>query len=306
MRPWPTQDTVRPWDELGDDEKRLFSRMAEVFAGFLSYTDAQIGRILDYLEESGQLDNTIIVVISDNGASGEGGPNGSVNEVKFFNGYIDTVEDGLRLLDELGGPQTYNHYPTGWAMAFNAPYKLFKRYASHEGGIADPAIISWPKGISAHGEVRDSYINVCDVTPTIYRAPRDHPARGGQGSAAEAAGRGEFRSGVEGFVGDNRQALAVLHDARNPGDLARRLVRQHGARRVPGWLVAFRQRPLGVVPHRSRPQPMPRSGCRKPRQTRRTQNAVVRRGRQVQRVAARRPEHLRHDLPVAAEPGGPA
>ncbi|WP_199253895.1 arylsulfatase [Mycolicibacterium mengxianglii] len=166
--PWPLQDTVRPWDSLTDEEKRLFARMAEVFAGFMSYTDAQIGRILDYLEESGQLDNTIIVAISDNGASGEGGPNGSVNEVKFFNGYIDTVADSMKFFDQLGGPQTYNHYPTGWAMAFNTPYKLFKRYASHEGGIADPAIVSWPAGITAHGEVRDNYINVADVTPTIY------------------------------------------------------------------------------------------------------------------------------------------
>ena len=165
---WPYQDTVRPWDTLNDEEKRLFSRMAEVFAGFLSYTDAQIGRVLDYLEESGQLDNTIIVVISDNGASGEGGPNGSVNEVKFFNGYVDTAEESLRFYDQLGSPETYNHYPIGWAMAFNTPYKLFKRYASHEGGIADTAIISWPNGIDAHGEVRDHYVNVCDVTPTIY------------------------------------------------------------------------------------------------------------------------------------------
>ena len=131
--PWPLQDTVRPWDSLNDEEKKLFSRFAEVFAGFLSYTDAQIGRILDYLEESGQLDNTIIVVISDNGASGEGGPNGSVNEGKFFNGYIDTVEESMKLFDHLGGPETYNHYPIGWAMAFNTPYKLYKRYASHEG-----------------------------------------------------------------------------------------------------------------------------------------------------------------------------
>jgi arylsulfatase len=142
--------------------------MAEVFAGFLSYTDAQIGRILDYLEESGQLDNTIIVVISDNGASGEGGPNGSVNEVKFFNGYIDTVEESMRYIDRLGSPDTYPHYAIGWAMAFNTPYKLYKRYASHEGGIADTAIISWPNGIKAHGEVRDNYVNVCDITPTIY------------------------------------------------------------------------------------------------------------------------------------------
>ncbi|AMW19381.1 arylsulfatase [Mycobacteroides chelonae] len=166
--PWPLQDTVRPWDSLNDEEKRLFSRMAEVFAGFLSYTDDQIGRVLDYLEESGQLDNTIIVVISDNGASGEGGPNGSVNEVKFFNGYIDTVEESLRFYENLGGTETYNHYPIGWAMAFNTPYKLYKRYASHEGGIADTAIISWPNGIPAHGEVRDTYVNVSDITPTIY------------------------------------------------------------------------------------------------------------------------------------------
>ena len=124
--------------------------------------------MLDYLEESGQLDNTIIVVISDNGASGEGGPNGSVNEVKFFNGYLDTVEDGMRLYDSLGGPETYNHHPIGWAMAFNTPYKLFKRYASHEGGIADTAIISWPAGIAARGEVRDNYVNVADITPTVY------------------------------------------------------------------------------------------------------------------------------------------
>ncbi|OBI42918.1 arylsulfatase, partial [Mycobacterium kyorinense] len=165
---WPLQDTVRPWESLGADEKKLFTRMAEVFAGFLSYTDDQIGRILDYLEESGQLDNTIVVVICDNGASGEGGPNGSVNESKFFNGYIDTVEESLKFLDRLGGPETYNHYPIGWAMAFNTPYKLFKRYASHEGGIADSAIISWPSGIAAHGEVRDNYINVCDITPTVY------------------------------------------------------------------------------------------------------------------------------------------
>ncbi len=167
-QPWPLQDTVRPWESLSDEEKRLFARMAEVFAGFLSYTDDQIGRVLDHLEESGQLDNTIIVVISDNGASGEGGPNGSVNEVKFFNGYIDTVEESLAFYDQLGSPQTYNHYPIGWAMAFNTLYKLYKRYASHEGGIADTAIISWPNGIDAHGEVRDNYVSVCDVTPTVY------------------------------------------------------------------------------------------------------------------------------------------
>lgn len=167
-KPWPMLDTVRPWDSLSEDEKRLFRRQAEVFAGFLSYTDAQIGRLLDYLEESGQLDNTIIVAFSDNGASGEGGPNGTSNEMKFFNGYLDTIEENLAKLDELGSPSTYNHYSIGWAMAFNTPYKLYKRYASHEGGIADPCVVSWPAGMSARGELRHQYVNVCDVTPTIY------------------------------------------------------------------------------------------------------------------------------------------
>ncbi|WP_433527486.1 sulfatase-like hydrolase/transferase [Nocardia pseudovaccinii] len=167
-KPWPMLDTVRAWDSLSEDEKRLFRRQAEVFAGFLSYTDAQIGRLLDYLEESGQLDNTIIVAFSDNGASGEGGPNGTANEMKFFNGYIDTVEDSLTKLDELGSPTTYPHYSIGWAMAFNTPYKLYKRYASHEGGIADPCLMSWPAGVAARGEVRHQYLNVCDITPTVY------------------------------------------------------------------------------------------------------------------------------------------
>src|SRR4051794_1891495 len=135
---WPELDTVRPWDSLNDDEKRLFSRMAEVFAGFLSHADHQIGRLLDYLEESGQLDNTMIVLVSDNGASGEGGPNGSVNENKIFNGLPDPIEENLEFIDVLGSPLTYNHYPTGWAMAFNTPFKMWKRYSSYQGGTADP------------------------------------------------------------------------------------------------------------------------------------------------------------------------
>ncbi|MGQ9682029.1 MAG: arylsulfatase [Anaerolineae bacterium] len=167
-KPWPEGDTVRPWDSLSPDEKRLFSRMAEVYAGFVSYTDAQIGRLLDYLQESGQLENTIVVAVSDNGASGEGGPNGSVNENRFFNGVPDRLEDNLKHLDDLGSEYTYNHYPIGWAMAFNTPFKLFKRYAGHEGGIADACIIAWPQGMRARGEIRHQYIHAIDIVPTLY------------------------------------------------------------------------------------------------------------------------------------------
>ncbi|MHA3020046.1 arylsulfatase [Mycobacterium sp. BMJ-28] len=166
--PWPENENVKPWDSLSEDDKRVSCRMAEVFAGFLSYTDAQIGRILDHLEATGQLDNTIVVVMSDNGASGEGGPEGTLDESVPMLGGSDTTADGLRLFGELGGPGTAMNYSNGWAMAFNTPYKLFKRYASHEGGIADPCIVSWPAGLSSHGAVRDHYAHVSDVTPTLY------------------------------------------------------------------------------------------------------------------------------------------
>ena len=159
-------DTVRPWDSLSDDEKRLFSRMAEVYAGFSEYTDHQVGRIVDYLEETGQLDNTLILYCADNGASGEGSPSGSVNENKFFNGWPDDMADNLAHLDDLGSPNTYNHYPTGWAAAFSTPFKMFKRY-SYAGGTCDPLVIHWPKGIAARGEVRNQYHHVTDVVPTI-------------------------------------------------------------------------------------------------------------------------------------------
>ncbi len=158
---------MRRWDSLNDDEKRLFARMAEVYAGFLSHTDHEIGRLLDDLEQSGQLENTMIVLLSDNGASGEGGPNGSVNENKIFNGLPDTIEAALPHLDELGGPRTYNHYPTGWAWAFNTPFKLWKRYSNYEGGTADPLIVSWPKRVRQTG-IRRQFVHAVDIGPTIY------------------------------------------------------------------------------------------------------------------------------------------
>lgn len=163
-------DYVRPWEELNADEKKLFSRMAEVYAGFSEYTDAQVGRIIDYLEETGQLENTIVLYAADNGASGEGSPNGSVNENKFFNGYPDELEENMKYLEVLGGPETYNHFPTGWAAAFSAPFKMFKRYSQYAGGTNDPLVISWPKGIKAKGEIRHQYHHSVDIVPTLLEA----------------------------------------------------------------------------------------------------------------------------------------
>ena len=165
-QPFPPLDYTKPWDSLSSEEKQLFARMAEVYAGFLAHADHNIGRLLDYLEESGQRDNTMVVLVSDNGASGEGGPNGSVNENKMFNGVPDDLDSNLAMLDELGGINTYNHYPNGWAMAFNTPFKMWKRY-EFNGGTADPCIISWPNATSGRGELRHQYHHAIDIMPTI-------------------------------------------------------------------------------------------------------------------------------------------
>jgi arylsulfatase len=182
-------DFVRPWNTLSADEKKLFARLAEVYAAFSEYTDAQVGRIVDYLRETGQLDNTVLIYTADNGASGEGTPNGSVNENKFFNGYPDTIEENIKYIDKLGGPDTYEHFPTGWAVAFSTPFQMFKRYSQYSGGTCDPLVISWPKGIKARGEIRNQYHHSVDIVPTlleiaglempkVYRGVNQYPLSG--------------------------------------------------------------------------------------------------------------------------------
>jgi arylsulfatase A-like enzyme len=182
-------DFVRPWETLNPDEKKLFSRLCEVYAGFSEYTDVQIGRLVDYLKETGQYDNTVIFYAADNGASGEGTPNGSVNENKFFNGFPDDMAENMKLINELGGPNTYEHYPTGWAAAFSTPFKMFKRYSNYSGGTADPLVICWPKGIKAKGEIRNQYHHAVDIVPTVleicglempkvYRGVEQYPLSG--------------------------------------------------------------------------------------------------------------------------------
>lgn len=160
-------DMVKPWNSLSADEKRLFSRMAEVYAAYSEFTDAQVGRLIKYLKDSGQFDNTLIMYCADNGASAEGSPNGSVNENNFFNAYPDDMKVNLSMIDKLGSEDTYNHYPTGWAMAFSTPFKMFKRYSGYSGGTADPLVICWPKGIKAKGELRSQYHHCTDIVPTI-------------------------------------------------------------------------------------------------------------------------------------------
>ncbi|MEJ2735217.1 MAG: arylsulfatase [Anaerolineae bacterium] len=157
---------VPKWDSLSPEAKKLYARMMEVFAGFLEHTDHHIGRLLDFLKALGEFDNTLIMVISDNGASSEGGPTGSVNENLFFNNVPESLEENLKQIDELGGPRTFNHYAWGWTWAGNTPFRRWKR-ETYRGGISDPFIVHYPKGIEAKGEVRTQYTHAIDMVPTV-------------------------------------------------------------------------------------------------------------------------------------------
>lgn len=165
----PRNPGIRAWDELSADEKRLFARQMEVYAAFLSHTDHHIGRLLDFMEHAGLMENTLITFLSDNGASGEGGANGLASEMSFFNLSPETVEDMLEKLGEWGGPSTHPHYATGWACAGNTPNRWYKQMV-HEGGTRDPLIIHWPARIKDGGAVRSQFHHVVDVLPTVLEA----------------------------------------------------------------------------------------------------------------------------------------
>lgn len=162
----PRPDWIPAWDTLTPAETRVYSRLMELFAGFLEHTDEQIGRLVDELERMGTLDNTILVVLSDNGASPEGGRNGMYNNVRYLNGIKDSAEDILAHLESLGDPDSNPHYPFGWAWAGNTPFRRWKQEV-HAGGVRDPFVIHWPKGLREAGAIRSQYMHAIDVMPTI-------------------------------------------------------------------------------------------------------------------------------------------
>lgn len=161
-------DTMPRWDSLSADDKQLYARQMEVFAASLSYADAQFGRVLDALEASGELANTIVVITSDNGASAEGGPSGLYNEAAVT-GRSLTAADNRAFIDRWGAPGTYPHYAYGWAVAGNTPFRYYKQ-TTHEGGTRVPLVIAWPQGIAARGELRNQFAHVSDIAPTLLAA----------------------------------------------------------------------------------------------------------------------------------------
>jgi arylsulfatase A-like enzyme len=174
--PKGTKLTVRPkevpsWDSQSADAKKVYSRLMENYAAYMAYTDHEIGRLLDSLRESGELDNTLVMyIVGDNGASAEGGLEGTFSEIASLLGVQLGLESSLKRIDEIGGPTSEPHVPVGWAWAMNAPFQWTKQVASHFGGTRNPMVIHWPKGIKTKGELRNQFHHVIDVVPTILEA----------------------------------------------------------------------------------------------------------------------------------------
>ena len=218
--------------ELTADEKTLALRLQEAFAGFLEHTDAQIGRLIDYLEENGELDNTLFLLMSDNGASQEGGPRGMVDYSRYFNGRPETLDESLARIDEIGTPQGFNNYPWGWAQVGNTPGKRYKQN-THGGGIRDPLIAHWPKGIADKGGIRHQFHHVTDIAPTIFEIvgatrpdSRQRPSRRCRCTAPASL----YSFAARGRAEADPQARAVFRDVRPSRHLGRRLEGRHLSR----------------------------------------------------------------------------
>jgi len=162
----PRNDGVLPWDDHSAGERRLFARLQGAYAAMLDHTDHHIARLIDFLDRAHLQDNTIVIVMSDNGASQEGGPLGQVNAMGPYNFRPESIEEKLSRIDDIGGPDTHSNFPVGWAMASNTPLRRYKQN-THGGGIRDPFVISWPNGIPARGEIRDQFVHATDLVPTL-------------------------------------------------------------------------------------------------------------------------------------------
>jgi arylsulfatase len=171
LPPWP-KEVLNEWDQLTADEKKLFIRQAEIFAAYAAYNDHEIGRVIQAFEDLGRLDNTLVIYINgDNGTSAEGGPLGTPNEVAFFNGLNQLpIDVQMKFYDVWGTEQTYNHMSAGWSWAFDTPFPWFKQNASQLGGINQNMVVSWPARITDKGGLREQFVHVIDVVPTILEA----------------------------------------------------------------------------------------------------------------------------------------
>ena len=213
---------IPAWDSLDAEQKKLYARQMEVFAGMLTQTDEQIGRLILTLKRTGQYENTLIILTSDNGASGEGGLNGTFNESRVLNALQTSLQENMPHYDEWGGPNTYPHYHAGWALAGNTPFKYFKQIVN-EGGVADPLIITWPKGIKARGETRHQYCFITDLIPTALEVT-DTPFM-------------KEKDGIKQMSLDGKSLVYSFNDAGTPSVRTQQIYEQLGNRAMykDGW-----------------------------------------------------------------------
>ena len=248
---------VPAWDDLDGESQRMFARQMEVYAGFLTQTDHHVGRLLDFVDGLGELDDTIVVVVSDNGASAEGGPDGTFNESLFFNFVPERLEDNLRHYDAWGGVDTFPHYSWGWTWAGTTPFRRWKR-ETFRGGVSEPCIVSWPAGIADHGAVRTQYAHAIDILPTLLDAagiPAPDVVAGVRQQPVDGASlTASFADAAAARAADD----PVLRDARLPRHRPRRLAGGVPVRRAePGR--GGRPRPRLPV-HRADPRAARRDG----------------------------------------------
>ncbi len=253
--PAGTALTERPaeipaWDSLTDDQKRLFARQMETFAGFGEHTDFEIGRLIGAIRDMGELENTLVIYIAgDNGASAEGGPDGTYNELLALNGIVSDIASQLPHLEDWGGPETFPHFAVGWAHAGNTPFQWTKQVASHFGGTRNAMVMHWPSRITARGEVRSQFHHVIDIAPTVLEAatlPEPTMVNG-----VDAAGDGRRVDGlhVRGCGGARAPHDAVLRDVRQSRHLSRGLGRGHAPFHsvAHGAASVLRRGPLGAL-----------------------------------------------------------
>jgi arylsulfatase len=223
----PRNDGVAAWDSLGADEKKVFTRLQAAYAAMLDHADQHLGRLIGWLEQAGQLDDTLVLVLSDNGASQEGGPLGMVNAMGPYNFKPEPMAEKLKRIDDIGGPDTHSNFPQGWAMASNTPLRRYKQN-THGGGIRDPLLISWPQGIAARGELRSQFCHAVDLVPTLLQVLKLEPP---------AAVQGVTQMPIEG-----ESFAASLHDASAPPRRSPQYFEMFGHRGLwhEGWkAVAF-------------------------------------------------------------------
>ncbi|HEX6883446.1 MAG TPA: arylsulfatase [Planctomycetota bacterium] len=218
--------SIPAWDSLSADQKKVFARMMEVYCAALAHCDHQMGRILDAIEAQGELDNTLVIYIQgDNGASGEGGMQGLLNEMTVFNAIPEELSEVVRRMDELGGPTTFNHYPVGWAHAMDTPFQWCKQIASHFGGTRNGLVVSWPARIKDKGGLRSQFCSVIDIAPTILEAI---------GVAAPASINGVAQKPIEGT-----SLLYTFDDAKAPTRHTTQYFEMFGNRGIyhDGWVA---------------------------------------------------------------------